>query len=489
MNGYTETQSGILIPEHSSADSPYRSTSRLNPAVQLWNPPEATADEAILPSLSALRNQSHDLDRNEAIARGAIENTVSNVIADGLRPQAKLDHEVLGIPEAKAREFEKAAERIFSLHASSVYSDFTRANPFGINQAIALRAVLLDGDCLILKRYKPGPGAILGTCIQIIEGSRLRNPMMGSHDRDIREGVELNEDGEAIAYHIVNRDRMRSMEPEQTLRIPRFDADGNPIVLHLFHSRLPGQTRGEPFLAPVVERFKQISRYTESEIMAAVISAFFSVFVTSEGLGPFGDRKDAHLASRQINTQARSREKFGSGMLLNMLPGEKVETLTPGRPNANYQPFIQAVLQQIGMGLSIPFEVLTQNFQSSYTAARAALLESWKFVMIRRAWAVSKICQPFYDWVLAEAVSMSMMSAPGFSETVKRRIYTSAEWVGPSMPSIDRLKDAKADETRLATRTASRRSIVEESGKDFEKMEREIASDNSPGWTAAKEIA
>jgi lambda family phage portal protein len=445
--------------------------------VELWNPPDATADEAILPSLSMLRNQSHDLDRNEAIARGAIENTVSNVLADGLRPQAKLDHEVLGIPEEKAREFERAAERIYSLHASSVYSDFTRANPFGINQAVALRAVLLDGDCLILRRYKPGPGAILGTCIQIIEGSRLRNPEQGNVDVDIREGVELNEDGEAVAYHIVNRDRMRSLEPERTIRIPRFDAEGNPIVLHLYHSRLPGQSRGEPFLAPVVERFKQISRYTESEIMAAVISAFFSVFVTSEGHGPFGDRKDIHLASRHINEKERTREKFGSGMLLNMLPGEKVETLTPGRPNANYQPFIQAVLQQIGMGLSIPFEVLTQHFQSSYTAARAALLEAWKFVMIRRAWAVSKICQPFYEWTLDEAVTKGMLSAPDFMHVVKRRVYTSAEWVGPSMPSIDRLKDAKADETKLSTRTASRRSIVEESGKDFEKMEREIESE------------
>jgi lambda family phage portal protein len=472
LTGYIETEAGVLIPE-----SPYRSTSRSNPAVEHWNPPDASADEAILPALSALRNQSHDLDRNEAIARGAVENTVSNVVADGLRPQAKLDHQVLGIPEQKAREFEKAAERIFALHASSVYSDFTRSNPFGINQAIALRSVLLDGDCLILKRYKPGPGAILGTCIQIIEGSRLRNPDFGGADKDIREGVELNEDGEAVAYHIVNRDRLQTLQPERTIRIPRFDADGNPIALHVFHSRLPGQTRGEPFLAPVVERFKQLSRYTESEIMAAVISAFFSVFVTSEGHGPFGDRKDIHLASRQANMQTRSKEKFGSGMLLNMLPGEKVETLTPGRPNANYQPFIQAVLQQIGMGLSIPFEVLTQNFQSSYTAARAALLEAWKFVMIRRAWTVSKICQPFYEWALGEAVAKGMLSAPDFSNVVKRRIYTSAEWVGPSMPSIDRLKDAKADETRLSTQTASRRSIVEGEGRDFEKLQREIASE------------
>jgi capsid protein len=97
--------------------------------------------------------------------------------------------------------------------------------------------------------------------------------------------------------------------------------------------------------------------------------------------------------------------------------------------------------------------------------------------MIRRAWTVSKICQPFYEWALGEAVAKGMLSAPDFSNVVKRRIYTSAEWVGPSMPSIDRLKDAKADETRLSTQTASRRSIVEGEGRDFEKLQREIASE------------
>jgi capsid protein len=99
--------------------------------------------------------------------------------------------------------------------------------------------------------------------------------------------------------------------------------------------------------------------------------------------------------------------------------------------------------------------------------------------MIRRAWTISKICQPFYEWAIGEAVAKEMLSAPDFSHVVKRRIYTSAEWVGPSMPSIDRLKDAKADEIRLVTRTASRRSIIEEAGKDFEKMEREIQSEQT----------
>ncbi len=45
------------------------------------------------------------------------------------------------------------------------------------------------------------------------------------------------------------------------------------------------------------------------------------------------------------------------------------------------------------------------------------------------------------------------------------------------MQSIDPLKDAKADEVRLSCGVVSRRSIVEEQGRDYEKLKREIDSD------------
>ncbi|WP_414699050.1 phage portal protein [Oligoflexus sp.] len=84
-----------------------------------------------MPSLATLRAQSRDLDRNEAIARGATENIVGNLVGDGLRPQAKLDHQFLGISETAARRFEKTAEKLYELHCQSTDSDFRRLNPLG----------------------------------------------------------------------------------------------------------------------------------------------------------------------------------------------------------------------------------------------------------------------------------------------------------------------------------------------------------------------
>lgn len=441
-----------------------------------WFPASANADETLLGAMSTLRDQSRDLDRNEGIARGAVENFVTNVVSDGLRPQARIDHELIGIPEAKAREFERRAEKIFELHMKSDTADFHGKASFPMMQAQVLRAAFLDGDCLAIRRHTRRPGAILSTTIQLIDGSRLQNPCLARNSKlDIREGVELR-DGFPVAYHVAKAGPDRFIGRE-TVRVPRFDESGMPRVLHIYHQRLLGQSRGEPALAPIIEKFKQISRYSDAEIAAAVINAYFSMFVTSES-DIFGSDIDAieerGSAAEEQTEPKRQMVRFGPGKLVRLLPNEKISTASPGRPNSNYDPFVQAVIKQIGIGLGLPYEVLTQHFQSSYSAARGAILEAWKTFKTRRAWLVSEFCQPLWEWVITDAISAGMLEAPDFfKDPLKRRAFLCTQWCGSEMESIDPLKEARANEVDVENGVKSRRMIVESQGRDFDKHWRE----------------
>ncbi|MDQ3231047.1 MAG: phage portal protein [Pseudobdellovibrionaceae bacterium] len=460
--------------EMPAVDSPYRSTSRESPVAREWHAASSNADEALLPVLGTLRDQSRDLDRNESIARGALENYVTNVVGDGLRPQSRIDHELIGIPEDRARQFERRAEKIFALHMAKNTADFHGKANFATLQAQALRSSMLDGDCLAIRRHRERPGAILPTCVQIVEGARVQNPSIGINPKtDIREGVELDSTGMPVAYHVGKTGVDRFIGSE-TVRAPRFDSEGVAAVLHLFQQRLPEQSRGEPFLTPVIEKFKQISRYSEAEISAAVINAFFATYVTSEMGGVFGDRSKAHLV-RPDDEKPRERKihKFGPGMMVELLPGEKLDGGSPGRPNANFDAFVQAVLKQIGIGLSIPYEVLTQHFSSSYSAARAAILEAWKVFRVRRAWLVTEFCQPVWEWILTDAIRDGLLEAPGFDDPLKRQAYFAAQWCGTEMEAIDPLKEAKANQTEIETGVKSRRFIVESQGRDYDKQQQE----------------
>ncbi len=477
---YEQTESGLLVPK-GMVEPAYKSTNPLNRLVSEWNPPSEETDDSLLPALESLRDQCRDLDRNESVARGSVENIVCNVVGEGLWPQAKLNHEMLGISEKEARSFENKAEAIFRLVAESTAIDYLGRSTFPELQDQALRAQLIDGDILGVRRQKKlRKFELLSTRVQLIPGGRLRDPGDYKGNNDIREGVELDATGEPIAYHILNRTKYNGIDSwsVETKRIPRCSKNDITLVLHLYHKRLPDQTRGEPLLTPAIQKFKQMSRYAEAEIAAAVINAFLTTFITSEGQGPLGPRQNAHLANRGADDPKKewTQRKLGPMTMLNLLPGESVASPTPGRPSPQFDSFFQSVLKQIGPSIGLPFEVLIQHFSSSYSAARAALLQAWRFFKVRRKWLEIGFCQPIYEWIIDEAILRGMIKAPGyFDDPIKRVLYLKAQWIGQEMPSIDRLKDAKADEVDLKNGVTSQRQIVEGRGKDYDKLRREIA--------------
>src|SRR5690606_12542726 len=117
----------------------------------------------------------------------------------------------------------------------------------------------------------------------------------------------------------------------------------------------------------------------------------------------------------------------------------------PGRPNAGFDPFVLAVLRQIGVALELPYEVLIKHFTSSYSAARAALLDAWRFFRRRRAWLARKFCQPVYEAWLADAVATGLVDAPGFfADPVRRASWCGARWIGDAPGQIDPQKEVDA---------------------------------------------
>ena len=64
-------------------------------------------------------------------------------------------------------------------------------------------------------------------------------------------------------------------------RVKAFGSEtGTPNMLQICHDLRPEQYRGVPYLAPVIETLKQVSRYTNAELTAAIIKSFFALFFT-----------------------------------------------------------------------------------------------------------------------------------------------------------------------------------------------------------------
>jgi lambda family phage portal protein len=245
-------------------------------------------------------------------------------------------------------------------------------------------------------------------------------------------------------------------------------------VIHLFDRLRPGQTRGVPVLAPVMEHLKQLQRYTEAELQSAVISGAFAMFIKMDPNAfqdLFGESSDDYLnAAKSWDGNFPTGSLSGPGKAVNLLPGESIDSSNPGRPNSAFDPFVQAIVRQIGARLGLPFEVLIKHFTSSYSASRAALLDAWRVFRVRREMLAAQFCQPIYEEWLAWEVANGRINAPGFfTNPDLRAAYCSANWIGDGPGSIDPEKEVRAAERRVALgiSTLAAESILHD-GVDWE---------------------
>lgn len=431
----------------------YVGGSRKRKSMENWTTTKNDADGDILPDLPTLRERCRDLSRNNPIAGGAVNGVVTSVVGAGLKPKPCIDQEVLGMTEEEADAWEKNTLREFLLWAESKDCDIERGSDFFELQDLAFRQVLENGDAFALLPYHPSGTVSLQPYdlgIQLIEADRICNKDNLVDTTTLAGGVEKTEAGAPIAYHVLKQHpgAGHQLKLEWDI-VPAFGArTGRRNVHHLFFKLRPGQSRGVPYLTPVIEGLRQIAEYSESELEAAAVSAMFTVFVTSqngEGLAPAGTSNDD--ASR-----ANSEYQLGPAAMLDLAPGEDVRFAEPARPNANFDPFVNAWMRQVGIALEIPHEVLTKHFTSSYSAARAALLEAWKFFSKRRKWLAKNFCQPVYETWLTEAIAIGRVEAPGYlnGDPAIRKAYSGCKWIGPARGMIDEVKEITAAEKRVA---------------------------------------
>lgn len=428
--------------------------------------------EDIEANVSILRQRSRDLYMGVPIANGAVKTMRTNVVGRGLHLKPSIDRELLGITAAQAQKLEKQIEREWKLWAESPECDIERIDNFYELQQLAFLNWLMSGDCLALLPIKPRKNQPYDLRVQLVEADRLSSPdYCDTYDNKIVGGVECAPDGEIVAYHISDQHPLsHEVTDIRWRRVRAYDEKtGRRNVLMIMTRERIGQRRGVPFLAPVIESLKQLGRYTDAELIAAVISRMFCVFIEKENAGSEEAVGAMVPEEQQIDAEDENSLEMGNGVIMDLNPGEKVHDTNPGRPNSNFSLFVEAICQQIGASLEIPYELLVKRFNSSYTASKGALEEAWKMFRMYRAWLAADFCQPIYEEWLAEAAAKKRIDAPGFfADPLIRKAYCRAEWNGPAKGILDPVKEVNAAEKRVQNGFSTRGSeTMEMTGGDY----------------------
>ena len=442
-----------------------------------------SAKEDIEDNIDTLRQRSRDAYMGIPTASAALKTFCTNVVAGGLIPSPQIDGEVLGLTREQAEELQRKIMREFALWADTTECDADGLGNFYKLQQLAYMGFLMNGDSFALLPFKERPGSQYATKVQIIEADRICSPdgydrlvptdVRGYHVHSIIQGVETDEGGMVVAYWICNRHPHSSLAVQSgTLdwtRVEAYGAAGRHNVLHVMTRERAGQLRGVPILAPVLETLKQLGRYTQAEIDAAVISAYFTVLVKPASVqngSPIGQYVPQEA---QVDSADPGSIEMGQGTILSLNPGDDVAFADPTHPNTAYNAFFDAMIKEIGAAMEIPPEVMEKQFTQNFSAARGALNEFWRVCDVKRDDFVDSFCQPIYEQVLAEAVARGRINAPGFfSDPARRKAYCACVWPGPARTSLNPKDEVEAAIMRVdAGYSTAQQETAEMTGGDY----------------------
>ena len=472
-------------------------------ALKAFLPNSGSPNEDINRNNMTLRQRARLLYMSSPVATSAINTNRTKVVGTGLTLKATIDRDVLGLTPEAAKEWQRRTEAEFRMWANKRENcDALGMNNFTAIQQLVLKSWLLSGDVFVLlKRFAPEPMNPYSLRLHVVEADRVSTPAeyggglsasgfiegkipegKPGAGHTIYDGVEVDDRGQVVAYHVCN-----GYPSEFLLEKPKWDRvlykgakTGLPNILPIMACERPDQYRGVSHLAQIIEPLLQLRRYTESELMAALIQSFFTAWIetTTDPMQiPFNevgagdiDGVPAGTEGEENISRSENEHEMGPGTVLHLEPGEKVQFGNPNIPTAGFDSFVKSLCRQMGAALELPYDVLVKEFNSSYSASRGALLEAWEAIKMRRAWFIDDLCQPVYQIWLAEAVALGRIKAPGFfDDPLLREAWSGARWIGPVQGSLDPLKEAKADLLLIGSGIKTHEQVtIERGGGDWD---------------------
>jgi|InofroStandDraft_1065614.scaffolds.fasta_scaffold24747_2 lambda family phage portal protein len=421
-----------------------------------------------------------DLYGNDGVAKSGVNAIATNVIGCGLTPQSIIPAKQLGLEPEAVIEIQDQMEWLWAEWcAQAHYRDQLH---FEDLQMIGLRSLIRNGEMLHLPVMDERPGCRFALRIQDIRPVRLRTPWDKQYDPYIHDGVEVSATGVPAAYWIASPPPSVAMLDDVMYTSGYFRRVPAQIghrkgFFHIFRPESEEQYRGVSSLAAALKFFRHLNDSIDYELFAQVLAASFPVFIGLEN-GP--QYMPSYVKEESDQEEKRYYQELHEGMIMYGNKGEKPEILESKRPSANFLNFCELVLRILASSLEIPYEVLTKDFsKTTYSSARAALLEVWRVYEVYRSFFRRHYCQPLWMMVQEEAYLRGYLKlpagAPDFYEGMP--FWCNTKWIGPARGYIDPIKEVTANIKAIDNGLMSRAEAIAERGGDvdetFEQLARE----------------
>lgn len=353
--------------------------------------------------------------RDNPIYKGMIEQMVTRTVGNGFKLQVR------GASATQGEKVEKLWNDYF--HRPEVRGLLSGAE---LSRMI-MRELVVTGDIAILKTSK--------ATVQVFESEQICGRSM------LDTGIKTDDLDRPVSFQLcpwtasgarVIRSQGKEYKAEE--------------VLFLSNTERPSEIRGVPAAQSVFTMLERINDVCESEAVAWQLLSRMALIVEKEGAAT-----ESNLVSKadpnkdQSNTQGDLTTRLSTldyALIFWAEKGETIKGVERNLPGADFEKSLRTFLRLLGLPLGLPLELILLDWtRSNYSQSRAVLEQAYENFLQWQEKLVDFFYEPLLQWKLKQWISS------GLVKNVDKLV---SNWITPSFPWIDQVKETKAQGDKVA---------------------------------------
>ena len=374
-------------------------------AVDGLSPMNMSGDRAMVYDRPRLLAQSRDFYRNNAIYNGMIKRAVSYIIGTGFTLQMT----------SPSDKYNKDVEALWR-------RDWRRPEIKGLLsgrkvESMVMRELLLCGDTGAIKTNL--------SLIQLIEAEQLAGKGLNS------DGILKDALGRPLKYFIsrykqgrVNRSTATGVSPDDFLFIAEPDR--------------PSSTRGVPPAQAAFAMLHRINDVCDSEAISWQLLSRMAVAIIRENGPEQGYNESVDDPTNKTGDLATRLTELDYALIFHGKDGESIQGIDRNLPGKDFPASIRMFLRLLGLPLGLPLEIILLDWtKSNYSQSRAVLEQAYQMFNDWQISLVDYFLDPILEWKMAQWISDNEL-------TERKKGGLNHNWIAPTFPWIDQLKEVKA---------------------------------------------
>lgn len=428
----------------------------------------SSADAELKVNLKLMRERCRDLARNDPYVKRYIDLRKNNVVGpDGFAHQVKamtndgrMDTGGNAIVESGWKVFCRKGNCTADGRLS--FTDLCK----GVDAAM-----VRDGEAFVQivrsRKFAHGIAFHLFEADQVDEqkNEKLKN------GNQIRMGVEVDEYQRPVAYWVKERHpgdtEYTSYRDREARRLPASD------IIHVFEQVRPGQTRGEPPLAPVITQIKMLNGHREAELVASRMAAAKMGFFTSQSGEEFAgtDYEDGPGSVPIIDVEPGTFHQLPNNV--------DFKPFDVDHPSTAFADFQKGILRSIASAMGVSYAALSNDLsETSYSSVRQGALDERDSYRGMQTFLIDHFVRPANAAWLLHVMEFNHINMPAARFD---KFYDATQFRGRGWQWVDPQKEVNAASTALHIGITSPQAVTNQFGGDFEEVQKD--------WQAAAEIA